>query len=143
MLKLRTMRRDAEALKARYAHLNQMRHPAFKIADDPRVTRVGRLLRRSSLDELPQIFNVLGGSMSLVGPRPNSWLANSCPLWHTERLGVQPGITCLWAVAGRSDLSLDNQMRLELAYVRRRSFALDLVILLRTVGGVLSGRGAY
>ncbi len=142
MLKLRTMVEDAEELKERYADLNELSWPDFKITDDPRVTRVGRLLRRTSLDELPQVFNVLRGDMSLVGPRPTSFGARTYRLWHTERLLVKPGLTGLWQVSGRSELDFDDRLRLDIAYIRCRGFALDLSLLWRTVGAVLSGRGA-
>jgi lipopolysaccharide/colanic/teichoic acid biosynthesis glycosyltransferase len=142
MYKLRTMRRDAEKLKADLAHLNVLSYPDFKIIGDPRITRVGHLLRRSSLDELPQIFNVLRGDMSLVGPRPTSFSAETYRLWHTARLEVQPGITGLWQVSGRNELDFDDRLRLDIAYVRNRSLALDLGILLRTFSAVISGRGA-
>lgn len=142
MFKLRTMVANAEELKAKYAHLNQLTWPDFKIADDPRITRVGRFLRRTSLDELPQIFNVLRGDMSLVGPRPTSFSADTYRLWHTARLEVQPGITGLWQVSGRNELDFDDRLRLDIAYIRGRCLSADLRILLRTVGAVASGRGA-
>jgi lipopolysaccharide/colanic/teichoic acid biosynthesis glycosyltransferase len=142
MLKLRTMVKDADALKARYMHLNELTYPDFKITNDPRVTRVGRVLRKTSLDELPQIFNVLAGDMSLVGPRPTSFAASTYRLWHTARLEVKPGITGLWQISGRNELDFDDRLRLDVAYIRNRSFALDFRILLRTFGSVLSGRGA-
>lgn len=142
MFKLRTMVTGAERLKERYAHLNQLSYPDFKIANDPRITRVGRVLRKSSLDELPQIFNVLRGEMSLVGPRPTSFSADTYRLWHTARLEVQPGITGLWQVSGRNQLDFDDRLRLDIAYIRSRSLALDVKILLRTLGAVTSGRGA-
>ncbi|HSL69441.1 MAG TPA: sugar transferase, partial [Longimicrobiales bacterium] len=142
MYKLRTMVRDAETLKAKYAHLSVLHYPDFKILDDPRVTRVGRFLRRTSLDELPQIFNVLRGEMSLVGPRPTSFAAETYRLWHTTRLDVKPGLTGLWQVCGRNELEFDDRLRLDIAYVRHRCLALDLVILARTVGVVLRGKGA-
>jgi lipopolysaccharide/colanic/teichoic acid biosynthesis glycosyltransferase len=142
MLKLRTMVKDADALKEKYAHLNELSYPDFKISDDPRITRVGRVLRKTSLDELPQIMNVLTGDMSLVGPRPTSFAASTYRLWHTARLEVQPGITGLWQISGRNELDFDARLRLDVAYIRRRGFALDLEILLRTFGSVLSGRGA-
>jgi lipopolysaccharide/colanic/teichoic acid biosynthesis glycosyltransferase len=142
MIKLRTMHKDADKLKAQYAHLNLLSYPDFKIATDPRVTRVGGFLRKSSLDELPQIFNVLKGDMSLVGPRPTSFAADTYRLWHTARLEVQPGITGLWQVSGRNELDFDERLRLDIAYIRDRSFALDCRILLRTFGAVVSRRGA-
>ena len=142
MYKFRTMVHNAEELKERYAHLNELTWPDFKITDDPRVTRVGRFLRRSSLDELPQLFNVLRGEMSLVGPRPTSFPPETYSLWHTERLEAMPGLTGLWQVSGRNDLDFDERLRLDIAYVRRQSLSLDVWILLRTLGAVLGGRGA-
>jgi lipopolysaccharide/colanic/teichoic acid biosynthesis glycosyltransferase len=142
MYKLRTMVQNAGELKARYAHLNELSWPDFKIKDDPRVTRVGAFLRRSSLDELPQIFNVLAGDMSLVGPRPTSFAADTYSLWHTARLDVKPGLTGLWQISGRSELQFDDRLRLDIAYIRSRCLKMDLLILLRTVGAVFSGRGA-
>lgn len=142
MFKLRTMVRNAEELKAQYAHLNQLSYPDFKITDDPRITKVGRILRKTSLDELPQIFNVLRGEMSLVGPRPTSFSSETYRLWHTARLEVQPGLTGLWQVSGRNELDFDDRLRLDIAYVRNRSVALDLRILILTFGAVLSRRGA-
>jgi lipopolysaccharide/colanic/teichoic acid biosynthesis glycosyltransferase len=142
MLKLRTMLKNAEELKAKYIHLNELSHPDFKITNDPRVTRVGRFLRRTSLDELPQILNVLAGDMSLVGPRPTSFKAETYSLWHTARLEVKPGLTGLWQVSGRSELDFNERLRLDIAYIRNRSFWLDLRILAQTFAAVLSGRGA-
>lgn len=142
MWKLRTMVRNADELKAQYAHLNELTYPDFKISNDPRVTRVGRVLRKTSLDELPQIVNVLMGDMSLVGPRPTSFSASTYRLWHTVRLEVQPGITGLWQISGRNELDFDDRLRLDVAYIRHRSLTLDLSILVRTIGTVASGRGA-
>ena len=142
MWKLRTMTVDAEQLKGNLAHLNQRDGPDFKIDDDPRITAPGGWLRRTSLDELPQIFNVLRGDMSLVGPRPTSFSARTYTPWHTERLEVSPGITGAWQIRGRGGVDFDDRVRLDIQYVRNRSVALDVLILLRTVGPVLSGRGA-
>ncbi|RPJ76788.1 MAG: sugar transferase [Acidobacteria bacterium] len=142
MYKLRTMVPNAHELKARYMHLNEHRYPDFKITNDPRVTRCGRILRKTSLDELPQIFNVLLGDMSLVGPRPTSFGPETYRLWHTARLEVKPGLTGLWQVSGRADLEFDDRLRLDIAYIRNRSLRLDLLILVRTVTAVLSTRGA-
>jgi lipopolysaccharide/colanic/teichoic acid biosynthesis glycosyltransferase len=142
MFKLRTMVQNAAELKAQYAHLNELSWPDFKITDDPRVTRVGRFLRKTSLDELPQVFNVLLGDMSLVGPRPTSFAADTYSLWHTARLEVKPGLTGLWQISGRYQLDFDERLRLDIAYIRHRSLALDLYILFRTFGAVFSGRGA-
>lgn len=142
MYKLRTMVENAEELKAMYAHLNELSFPDFKISNDPRITRVGRLLRKMSLDELPQLYNVLCGDMSLVGPRPTSFSSSTYSLWHTARLEVQPGVTGLWQVSGRNELDFDERLRLDIAYVRNQSLWLDVLILFRTIGCVLSGRGA-
>jgi lipopolysaccharide/colanic/teichoic acid biosynthesis glycosyltransferase len=142
MWKLRTMVQNAAELKTKYAHLNELSYPDFKISNDPRVTRVGRLLRKTSLDELPQIINVLTGDMSLVGPRPTSFSADTYRLWHTARLEVKPGLTGLWQISGRNELDFDDRLRLDIAYIRNASLSLDLLILLRTFGAVTSARGA-
>jgi lipopolysaccharide/colanic/teichoic acid biosynthesis glycosyltransferase len=141
MYKLRTMVKNAEELKEQYAHLNELEPPDFKITNDPRVTRVGRILRQTSLDELPQIFNILKGDMSLVGPRPSSYSALTYSLWHTERFELKPGITGLAQVCGRSELFLDDKVRYDVIYLRNRSLWLDVQILLRTMFVVLTRRG--
>ena len=143
MYKFRTMKKNAEELKHKYAGLNQLRWPDFKIADDPRVTRVGRLFRKTSLDELPQLFNVLRGDMSLVGPRPTSFDVDTYEMQHTERLEVVPGITGLWQISGRSDVDFDERLKLDLEYIENRSIGLDLRILIGTVGAILRPKGAY
>jgi lipopolysaccharide/colanic/teichoic acid biosynthesis glycosyltransferase len=143
MYKFRTMFTNAEELKQKYAHLNELSWPDFKITDDPRVTRVGRILRKTSLDELPQIINILKGEMSLVGPRPTSFDVNTYSLWHTERLEVLPGLTGLWQVSGRSDLDFDERLRLDIEYIERQSLWFDIEILFRTVTVVFTQRGAY
>ncbi len=142
--KLRSMIHGADKTRHQIAHLNEVSGPVFKIARDPRITRVGRILRRTSLDELPQIFNVLKGDMSLVGPRPPipQEVVQYEP-WQLRRLSVRPGITCLWQVSGRSRLGFDEWMRLDMEYVERRSFGLDLSILARTIPAVFGGKGAY
>lgn len=145
-LKFRSMVTDAESRRAELEDLARDRGNAvmFKLADDPRVTRVGRLLRRYSMDELPQLVNVLRGDMSLVGPRPA--LPQEVVDYDTDakrRLAVRPGITGLWQVSGRSDLSWDDTVRLDLYYVDNWSFTQDLLILVRTVRAVLASRGAY
>ena len=142
--KLRTMVPDAEARKADLAHRNQHQGPLFKIRNDPRVTRAGSWLRRYSLDELPQLLNVLAGDMALVGPRPA--LPEEAAMYgdHVRRrLAVKPGITGLWQVNGRSDLSWDESVRLDLRYVENWSFMLDLQILWKTCAAVVRGSGAY
>jgi exopolysaccharide biosynthesis polyprenyl glycosylphosphotransferase len=143
MWKFRTMVPDAEAQRLALASRNEMSGPVFKLTEDPRVTRLGRFLRRWSLDELPQFFNVLSGEMSLVGPRP-------LPLheqheiegWYRRRLSMKPGITGLWQVSGRNTVDFDDWMRLDLRYVDQWSLGLDLKLLLMTIPAVLSRRGA-
>jgi exopolysaccharide biosynthesis polyprenyl glycosylphosphotransferase len=144
MVKFRSMVVDAEARLAQLAAADEADGPLFKLRHDPRTTRVGAVLRKYSLDELPQLFNVLTGSMSLVGPRPPlpREVATYGPM-ERGRLAVRPGLTGLWQVSGRSDLSWDDSIRLDLRYVEGWSLALDLMILLRTVRTVLEGRGAY
>ena len=143
MYKFRTMVHNAEELKAVYAHLNELRLPDFKITNDPRITPIGRFLRKTSLDELPQLFNVLRGQMSLVGPRPTSFGAETYQLWHTERLDVMPGMTGLWQIIGRAHLEFDDRLRLDIAYIERASIWLDIHILIRTFLAVFQQRGAY
>jgi lipopolysaccharide/colanic/teichoic acid biosynthesis glycosyltransferase len=142
MYKFRTMVENAEDLKASLAHLNILPAPDFKIIDDPRITRVGKVLRKTSLDELPQILNVLRGEMSLVGPRPTSFAPSTYDLWHTQRLEVPPGITGLWQVTGRNDTTFDERLRLDIRYIENMSLALDLKILSWTAASVLKRSGA-
>jgi exopolysaccharide biosynthesis polyprenyl glycosylphosphotransferase len=142
--KFRTMRSGADQMQADLESLNEASGALFKIRRDPRLTAVGRLLRRYSLDELPQLVNVLRGQMSLVGPRP-------LPLrdyeqledWHRKRYLVLPGITGLWQVSGRSELDFDDLVRLDFLYLERWSIGLDLTILLKTIPAVFSRRGAF
>ncbi|HET9776021.1 MAG TPA: sugar transferase [Gemmatimonadaceae bacterium] len=141
MFKFRTMVKDAEAMKLKLAHLNELKWPDFKISNDPRVTPIGRILRKTSLDELPQLINVLRGDMSLVGPRPTSFSASTYALWQTERLDVQPGITGLWQLFGRGSTEFDDRLRVDIAYIQRRCLWLDIQILLRTAPSVLLQRG--
>lgn len=142
MYKFRTMVVNAEKLKKELAHLNELQWPDFKITNDPRITRVGRILRKTSLDELPQLLNVLKGEMSLVGPRPTSFAAETYSLWQTERLDVQPGVTGLWQIVGRSTTEFDDRLRLDIAYMEHRCLWLDIEILVRTFTAVLQQRGA-
>ena len=141
MYKFRTMVQNAEALKASLAHLNVLPYPDFKIPDDPRVTRVGRLLRKTSLDELPQFLNVLKGDMSLVGPRPAEDGMDTYRLWYGERLEVPPGITGIWQLEGRASTSFDERLRLDIEYIRSMSLLLDVKLILRTVLVVFKGTG--
>lgn len=142
MFKFRTMVANAEELKPALAHLNERPWPDFKITNDPRITHVGHILRPTSLDELPQLINVVRGEMSLVGPRPTSFEPSTYSLWHTYRLEVTPGITGLWQVKGRNQTDFNERLRLDIEYIRHRSFALDLKILLQTVPAVLKRSGA-
>jgi lipopolysaccharide/colanic/teichoic acid biosynthesis glycosyltransferase len=142
MYKFRTMVPNAEELKQQLASLNERAWPDFKITHDPRITRVGRLLRKTSLDELPQLLNIARGEMSLVGPRPTSFSSKNYALWHTRRLDVLPGLTGLWQIVGRGDTEFSERLRLDITYIERRCIWLDLQILLRTIPAVLQGRGA-
>ena len=142
MLKFRTMVRNAEDLKASLAHLSIVPPPDFKVLEDPRITRVGRFLRRTSLDELPQVLNVLVGHMSLVGPRPTSFSAETYSLWHTRRLEVRPGLTGLWQVNGRNLADFDERLRLDVRYIDRICLPLDVRILFATVASVVLREGA-
>ncbi|MFJ1977007.1 sugar transferase [Streptomyces albogriseolus] len=144
ILKFRTMVPDADRARAALTGLNEGAGPLFKMRRDPRVTRIGAVLRRYSLDELPQLFNVLTGSMSLVGPRPP--LPEECASYGPDirrRLKVKPGLTGLWQISGRSDLSWEEAVRLDLRYVEDWSLALDTVILWKTLRAVIQGQGAY
>jgi lipopolysaccharide/colanic/teichoic acid biosynthesis glycosyltransferase len=143
MYKFRSMVPNAEGLKATYAHLNELQWPDFKITNDPRITRVGNFLRKTSLDELPQLFNILTGEMSLVGPRPTSFGSETYKLWHTERLDVTPGLTGLWQIIGRAQLEFDDRLRLDIAYIERRGLWLDINIIFRTILAVVERRGAH
>jgi len=145
MFKLRSMFVDADARKAEMTEQNEMDGGVtFKMKHDPRVTRVGRLIRKLSIDELPQLWNVLRGDMSLVGPRPPvpSEVAEYS-LLDRRRLEVVPGITCIWKVSGRSDIPFDQQVELDHEYIQSQTFLGDVKLLLRTIPAVLLGRGAY
>jgi lipopolysaccharide/colanic/teichoic acid biosynthesis glycosyltransferase len=142
--KFRTMYRDADERQADLESLNEASGALFKIRDDPRVTRVGRLLRRLSIDEIPNVINVLRGQMSLVGPRPLPVRDyRRLEEWHRRRYNVLPGMTGLWQVAGRSDLTFDDLVRLDFYYIENWSIWLDISILLRTPVAVLARKGAY
>jgi lipopolysaccharide/colanic/teichoic acid biosynthesis glycosyltransferase len=142
MLKFRTMVDGAERLKAELASLNEAQYPMFKIATDPRVTRLGRILRRTSLDELPQLWNVLGGEMSLVGPRPLVPAEDAQVIgWHRARLQLAPGLTGPWQVMGRTAIPFQEMVKLDYRYVADWSLWNDLKLLVRTVPVVLHRRG--
>lgn len=141
--KFRSMVVDAEAHLERLREANEMSGPVFKMSHDPRVTRVGRILRKTSLDELPQFWNVLLGQMSVVGPRPPlPTEVAQYERWHRRRLSVKPGITCTWQVSGRNEIDFEDWMQLDLAYIDQWSLWLDVKILARTIPAVLFGRGA-
>jgi exopolysaccharide biosynthesis polyprenyl glycosylphosphotransferase len=144
-LKFRTMTETADQMQQALEHLNETTGPAFKIKNDPRITRLGKILRHFSIDELPQLFNVLKGDMSLVGPRPLPVrdVERFQAQWHKRRFSVRPGLTCIWQVSGRSALSFDDWVSMDLAYTDKWSLALDGKILLQTVPAVLRGSGAY
>lgn len=143
MFKFRTMWSNAPELREYLKQKTDIEGPDFKLERDPRITPVGSLLRKTSLDELPQLWNILCGDMSWVGPRPTSFSADTYRLWHTERLEVRPGLTGLWQIEKRGDTNFDERVRLDIAYVRNRSLWLDLRIMLRTVPSVLMQRGAF
>jgi exopolysaccharide biosynthesis polyprenyl glycosylphosphotransferase len=144
MLKFRTMGIDAEARMKDIEHLNEKSGPIFKIKNDPRITTIGKWLRRTSIDELPQLVNVLLGDMTIVGPRPLS-VRDAVKMeeaWQKRRFSVKPGLTCLWQVSGRSNLSFEQWMQLDLEYIDRWSLGLDATILLRTIPAIVLARGA-
>lgn len=144
MYKFRTMVPNAEELKKQLVATNEDGELAgpLKLDHDPRITRVGRFLRKTSLDELPQVLNVIKGDMSLVGPRPTSFGLKSYRLWHTERLDVLPGITGMWQLYGRGDTDFSNWCSWDVLYIEKRCLWLDIMILMRTVTAVLESRGA-
>jgi exopolysaccharide biosynthesis polyprenyl glycosylphosphotransferase len=144
MLKFRTMVKGAAELQGELEDQNEAEGALFKIREDPRLTRVGRILRRLSLDELPQLLNVLGGDMSLVGPRPLPVRDyDRLEHWHRKRYHVLPGITGLWQISGRSALTFDDLVRLDFYYIENWSIWLDISILVKTLPAVIAGRGAY
>ncbi len=144
MLKFRTMVINAEALQARLEHQNEVAGPAFKMKRDPRVTPIGRLLRKTSLDELPQLLNVIAGDMSLVGPRPLPLrdVSRFNEPWLMRRFSVKPGLTCLWQINGRSNTDFGNWISQDLEYIDNWSLGLDVRIIVKTIPAVLRGTGA-
>ena len=143
--KFRSMVANADALKAKLMHVNDHGHSiTFKMKNDPRITWIGRFIRKTSIDELPQLLNVLTGEMSLVGPRPAVPTEVAKYTAHDrKRLAVTPGLTCIWQVSGRGDIPFDRQVELDLQYINNRSLWLDLVLIGKTASAVLSCRGAY
>lgn len=144
MLKFRSMYQGAVTRQASLVGDNDISGPVFKIRADPRITRLGKFIRKYSIDELPQLWHVLVGDMSLIGPRPPvpEEVARYEP-WQRERLAVKPGLTCIWQVSGRSDIPFDEWVRMDIEYVRNRNIWLDLRLLLQTIPAVFTGRGAY
>ena len=145
MLKFRTMIEGSDQQQCVLEHLNEAEGPVFKIKNDPRITRIGAFLRRVSIDELPQLVNVLKGEMSLVGPRPLPVrdVERIDIQWHKRRFSIKPGITCLWQVNGRSNIGFNEWVRMDLDYIDKWSLGLDLLILVKTIPAVLRGPGAY
>lgn len=145
ILKFRSMANNAEDLRSELECDNEMNNGVlFKIKNDPRITRVGAVIRKTSIDELPQLINVLRGDMSLVGPRPP--LASEVSLYSRSeraRLSAMPGITCLWQIAGRSEIPFEQQVKLDVDYIERQSLGLDLMVLIKTIPAVIKARGAY
>jgi len=143
MYKFRTMCKDAELIKDKLIHLNEADGPVFKIKDDPRITKIGRFLRRTSIDEFPQFVNVIKGDMSIIGPRPPLRdEVNKYKLWQRRRLSMKPGITCLWQIMpNRNDIPFDDWMRLDLKYIDNWSLKLDFYISVKTVKAILNKNG--
>jgi lipopolysaccharide/colanic/teichoic acid biosynthesis glycosyltransferase len=141
LLKFRTMVRDADALKEELRHLSLVPWPDFRLEDDPRVTRLGRFLRRTSLDELPQLLNVVRGEMSLVGPRPTSFAMDTYDPWQTGRLDFRPGITGPWQVHGRTSMDFEERCRLEISFFRKPSLRRELALLVSTASAVFRRTG--
>ena len=142
--KLRSMYTNADEVKAELMDRNEMDGPVFKIKDDPRVTKVGHFIRKTSIDELPQLFNVLRGDMSLVGPRPLPTKEElACSAYQRQRELVKPGLTCYWQVSGRNDVMFDDWIEMDFQYIREQSLWTDIKILLKTVKVVFCGLGAY
>ena len=144
MYKFRSMFNNADKIKDTLQSDNMTGGTIFKMKKDPRITRVGRIIRKLSIDELPQLWNVLKGDLSLVGPRPPlPSEVKEYSLWDQKRLEVKPGITCTWQVSGRSDIDFENQVLLDIDYIQKRSPKFDMLLLLKTIPAVFSGKGAY
>jgi lipopolysaccharide/colanic/teichoic acid biosynthesis glycosyltransferase len=142
IIKFRTMVANAEALKFSLQGLNEQDGPVFKITNDPRVTRVGWFLRKTSFDELPQFFNVIRGEMSVVGPRPPiPTEVEMYQQWQKRRLSMKPGITCTWQVSGRNDIPFDEWMKLDMEYIDNWSFTRDAILVFKTIKVILTGTG--
>lgn len=144
MYKFRSMVADAEEKKKNLISENEVTGPMFKMKNDPRITKVGRVIRKTSIDELPQLFNVIKGDMSLVGPRPSlPSEVEQFPEWAYRRLDVKPGLTCFWQVSGRNNIEFDEWMRLDIKYVEERSFWIDMKLIFKTVFVLFGDNNAY
>lgn len=144
MYKFRSMYVDAEKRRNELLAQNEADGPLFKIANDPRITKVGRFIRKTSIDELPQLWNILKGQMSIVGPRPLvTYEQSQCNEYQAQRLLVKPGLTCIWQVSGRSDTKFDELIEMDLEYIRNRSLWLDIKLIIKTVVVVFTHKGAY
>lgn len=144
MYKFRSMIANAPSMRAELSKYNELDGPAFKMKNDPRITKIGAFIRKTSIDELPQLFNVIKGDMSLVGPRPlPTYETAECNAYQLQRLLVKPGITCYWQISGRNDISFDEWIEMDLRYIRQASIWTDIKILIMTVKAVVSKRGAY
>ena len=144
MYKFRSMVVNAEELKEKLAHQNEMSGPMFKMKDDPRVTKVGKFIRKTSLDELPQLWNVLKGDMSLVGPRPSlPKEVKQFEKWMYKRLIVKPGLTCYWQVSGRNNIDFEDWMKLDISYVEGRNLWIDIKLIFKTVGVLFGDKNAH
>ena len=139
--KFRTMVPNAKELEASLMHLNELQWPDFKITNDPRVTKVGKFLRKTSLDELPQLLNVIKGEMSLVGPRPTIFGTDAYRLWQTERLDFPPGLTGLWQITARGSVNMDERTRMDIAYIEHACISLDIYIIFMTVATIFKPNG--
>jgi len=139
--KFRTMVPNAKELEASLMHLNELQWPDFKITNDPRVTKVGKFLRKTSLDELPQLLNVIKGEMSLVGPRPTIFGTDAYRLWQTERLDFLPGLTGLWQITARGSVNMDERTRMDIAYMEHACVSLDIYIIFMTVATIFKPNG--
>ena len=144
MYKFRSMVVNAEELKEKLKHKNEMSGPMFKMKDDPRVTKVGKFIRKTSLDELPQLWNVLKGDMSLVGPRPSlPKEVEQFDSWMFKRLTVRPGLTCYWQVSGRNNIDFEDWMKLDVKYVEERNLWIDIKLIFKTVGLLFGDKNAH
>ena len=144
MYKFRSMVVNAEELKEKLKHKNEMSGPMFKMKDDPRVTKVGKFIRKTSLDELPQLWNVLKGDMSLVGPRPSlPKEVEQFDSWMFKRLTVRPGLTCYWQVSGRNNIDFEDWMKLDVKYVEERNLWIDIKVRFKTVGVLFGDKNAH